>query len=136
MYDFYSKLVVCGLLIYSTFVSTPEQAIAVFTSKRFEPTLTPSQVRTMVRRWARSAFSFRSFIIRVRFFQMFFFLEIIVHFPSISFVFSLNDRSVKALKKRWFNIIVSSGKKVSFYQQKISFFRECKRSFVFFFVSF
>ena len=45
MYDFFSKLVVCGLLIYSTFVSTPEQAIAVFTSKRFEPTLTPSQVR-------------------------------------------------------------------------------------------
>ncbi|XP_023343351.1 cyclin-G-associated kinase [Eurytemora carolleeae] len=39
-----TALVVCGLLIYSTFVSTPEQAIAVFTSKRFEPTLTPSQM--------------------------------------------------------------------------------------------
>ena len=127
MYDFFSKLVVCGLLIYSTFVSTPEQAIAVFTSKRFEPTLTPSQVRYHGSKMGPFGL-FISFIYHsCSFFsnvqKLFFFLKIFVHFPSISFVFSVNDRSVKALKKRWFNIIVCSGKIVSFYQQKISFFR-------------
>ena len=127
MYDFFSKLVVCGLLIYSTFVSTPEQAIAVFTSKRFEPTLTPSQVRYHGSKMGTFGL-FISFIYHsCSFFfkcsKIVFFSLKIVHFPSISFVFSLNDRSVKALKKRWFNIIVCSGKIVSFYQQKISFFR-------------
>ena len=91
---------------------------------------------TMVRRWARSAFSFRSFIIRVRFFQMFkncFFFPQNYRSFSIYFVRFLTERPFsRSIKKRWFNIIVSSGKKVSFYQQKISFFQECKRSFVFF----
>ena len=129
MYDFFSKLVVCGLLIYSTFVSTPEQAIAVFTSKRFEPTLTPSQVRYHGSKMGTFglfiSFIYHtcSFFSNVQKLFLFFFSQNYCSF-SIYFVRFLTERPFsKSIKKRWFNIIVCSGKIVSFYQQKISFFR-------------